>query len=364
MVIKGVKIALLGLVTILIYLLFAILIPSGMFKTIEPHFEGSVTQVELPVAGPEDITIDQSTGIAFISVDDRRANRTNPGSIQGAILIMNLTDSLPALRNVTPPTLTDFHPHGISLWKDADGRTFLFAVNHSQNNTEHFVERFEWKNDSLVHLESIKDTELMTSPNDVTAIGERSFYVTNDHGYSEPGLGRTLEEYLQRKISYVNYFDGNSFKKVATGIAYANGINHSEDYSKIFVASPTGGKVIIYDRDQIAGSLTLTEEVDVNTGVDNIELDEAGSLWIGCHPQLLKFVAHAADPSNFSPSQVIKLTPDSGGKYQVEEVFLNDGTSYSGSTVAAVYKNKFLLGSVFEKTLLVCTPTQNNIYTK
>ena len=113
---------------------------------------------------------------------------------------------------------------------------------------------------------------------------------------------------------------------------------------------------MIYDRDQITGTLTLNEEVDVNTGVDNIELDEAGSLWIGCHPQLLKFVAHAADPANFSPSQVIKLTQDSSGHYQLEEVFLNDGTSYSGSTVAAVYKNKFLIGSVFEKTMLVCSP--------
>jgi hypothetical protein len=83
-------------------------------------------------------------------------------------------------------------------------------------------------------------------------------------------------------------------------------------------------------------------------------LDESGALWIGCHPQLLKFVAHANDPSSFSPSQIIKLTQDSFGKYQMEEVFLNDGTSYSGSTVAAVYKDRFLIGSVFEKAILVC----------
>lgn len=356
MIKKTLKVVLITFIIILAYLVFGILVPAGMFKTIEPHFAGNSTSFELPVAGPEDITIDQQTGLAFISVDDRRANRKNPGSIQGAILIMKVTDSLPMIRNVTPAILTDFHPHGISLWKGADNRTFLFAVNHSQNNNEHFIERFEWRNDSLVHLESIKDAELMTSPNDVTAIGERSFYVTNDHGYSKPGIGRTLEEYLQRAISYVNYFDGNSFKKVATNIAYANGINHSADNSKIFVASPTGGKVFIYDRDQNTGALHLSEEVNVNSGVDNIELDEYGALWIGCHPQLLKFVAHAADPANFSPSQVIKLTQDSLGKYQVEEIFLNDGTSYSGSTVAAVYKNKFLIGSVFEKAMLVCTP--------
>lgn len=356
MIKKILKVVLFVSIIIFGYLVFGILVPAGMFKTIEPHFAGNITSVELPVAGPEDITIDQQTGLAFISVDDRRANRHNPGSIQGAILIMNLTDSIPVIRNVTPAILTDFHPHGISLWKGAGDRTFLFAINHSQNNNEHVVERFEWRNDSLVHLESIKDAKLMTSPNDVTAIGERSFYVSNDHGYSEHGLDRTLEEYLQRAISYVNYFDGNSFKKVADNIAYANGINHSADYAKIFVASPTGGKVFIYNRDTITGALTLIDEIKVKTGVDNIELDESGALWIGCHPQLLKFVAHANDPANFSPSQIIKLTQDSFGKYQVEEVFLNDGSSYSGSTVAAVYKDKFLIGSVFEKAILVCMP--------
>ncbi|MEQ1588411.1 MAG: hypothetical protein ABL895_21175, partial [Cyclobacteriaceae bacterium] len=251
---KSVKIALLAIIIIPVYLVFAILIPAGMFKTIEPHFAGNVTSLELPISGPEDITIDQQTGLAFISVDDRRANRTKSGSIQGAILIMNLTDSLPLLRNVTPETLTDFHPHGISLWKGKDGRAFIFAVNHSQNNNEHFIERFEWKNDSLIHLESILDTDLMTSPNDVTAVGERSFYVTNDHGSSQLGLGRTLEDYLQRAISYVNYYDGVSFKKVATGIAYANGINQSADHSKIFVASTTGRKVMVYTRSITSGA--------------------------------------------------------------------------------------------------------------
>ncbi|MEQ1588522.1 MAG: hypothetical protein ABL895_21730, partial [Cyclobacteriaceae bacterium] len=63
----------------------------------------------------------------------------------------------------------------------------------------------------------------------------------------------------------------------------------------------------------------------------------------------------AADPRKFSPSQVIKLTQGNTGKYEVEEVFLNDGTSYSGSSVATIYNNTLLVGSVFEKSLLTCT---------
>lgn len=352
---KKVIITLVILIGIIGYVIIGILVPAGMFKTIRPHVEGTLTTLTLDVAGPEDITIDQSSGFAFISVDDRRSNRQKPGGIEGAILLMNLTDSVQNLKDITPVDVNDFHPHGISLWKEPDGRTFLFVVNHRRNYSEHVIERFEWKNDSLIHIESIQDVDLMTSPNDVTAVGERSFYVTNDHGYSKHGVGRTLEDYLQRAISYVNYYDGVSFKKVATGIAYANGINQSADHAKIYVASTTGRKVMIYTRDISSGALSLEEEIKVETGVDNIELDNQGALWIGCHPQLLKFAAHAKDPAKFSPSQVIKITQDTTGNYVVEEIFLNDGTTYSGSSVAAIYNNTLLIGSVFEKSIILCT---------
>ncbi|MDZ7650405.1 MAG: hypothetical protein U5K54_26500 [Cytophagales bacterium] len=225
------------------FVFFGILIPAGTFKDIHPHFEGTVTKINLAeTAGPEDITIDQQSGIAFISADDRRTNIQAPGSIEGAIFVTNLSDSLPELLNVTPANISDFHPHGISLWTNPNGKKFLFAVNHRQKNPAHVIERFEWRYDSLIHLESIEDKNLMTSPNDVVAVGERAFYVTNDHGYSEKGIGRTLEEYLQRAIAYVNYFDGESFRAVAGTIAYANGINVSSDQTQVFVAATSGRK--------------------------------------------------------------------------------------------------------------------------
>lgn len=353
---KIVKVFLALLLGLLLYAVFGILVPAGVFKTITPQFEGTVTKLQLPIAGPEDITIDPQSGLAFISVDDRRANMANTNTVKGGILLINLSDSVPTIKNITPSDLKDFHPHGISLWKEPDGRMFLFVITHGANRDKQSVERFTWRNDSLIYLETILDPALMTSPNDLTAVGERSFYVTNDHGYSNAGLGRTLEDYLQRSISYVNYYDGNSFRKVATDIAYANGINHSADLSKVYVASCTGRKVLIYDRDPANGDLTLNEKIDVNTGVDNIELDADGSLWIGAHPQLLKFAGHAKDAKKHSPSQVIKLSKDKSGKYQIEEIFLNDGIEYSGSSVGAVYKNKILIGSVFENSMLICTP--------
>lgn len=335
--------------------IFGLLIPGGMFRTIKPHFQGTIEKMEVPVAGPEDITIDPQTGLAFISADDRRANLKNPGSRKGALFLMNLNDSVATLQDITPRALEDFHPHGISSWHEPDGRLLLFVINHRQIEVTHVVERFEWRNDTLVHLESIADSVLMTSPNDIVAVGERSFYVTNDHYYAKRGLSRMLEDYLQRSIAYVNYFDGSTFRVAAEGIAYPNGIAASPDGTEIYVASSTGRKLLIYHRDGTTGTLVLDQTLNVGTGPDNIEVDESGSLWIGCHPQLLRFAAHAKDPAAHSPSQVIRLVPDGQRNYSIEEVFLNDGTSYSGSSVAAVYRHTMLIGSVFENSILFCS---------
>ena len=335
------------------YLALDIAFAAGVFKDIRPHYNGTERVVPIPGSGPEDIALDTVSGMAFISVDDRRANLVKPGSVSGAILLFDTKADTISFRDITPAGFTDLHPHGLSVWRSPEGRVLLFVVNHLQKPAGHAIERFEWRNDSLVHLERITDPALMTSPNDVVAVGERRFYVSNDHRYPNPGLSRTLEDYFQRAISYVNYYDGKAFRTVASGIAYANGVNRSADGRRLYVAATTGRKLITYQIDTLDGSLEMESETDLATGVDNIEVDVAGDLWIGCHPQLLKFVAHAADPAKRSPSQVLRLRPKATGGYDVTEIYLNDGLSYSGSTVAVPERGRMFVGSVFEPGILV-----------
>ena len=40
--------------------------------------------------------------------------------------------------------------------------------------------------------------------------------------------------------------------------------------------------------------------------------------------------------------------------YEVKEIFLNDGASLSGSSVASYYNNNLLIGAVFEDNFLHC----------
>ena len=112
------------------------------------------------------------------------------------------------LVNLRPELDTGFHPHGISVYEDPDGKIFLAVVNHHSgglfNSSEgHSIELFRYEVDSLFHIRSVSGP-LMISPNDIVLINKDQFYVTNDHG-SSSGLMQTLEEYLQiRRLSLIH----------------------------------------------------------------------------------------------------------------------------------------------------------------
>jgi arylesterase/paraoxonase len=154
--------------------------------------------------------------------------------------------------------------------------------------------------------------------------------------------------------SNVLYYDGTNFKVVAGGLRYANGINRSPDGSRIYVASVTGRSVVVYQRDARSGALSEVAEVGLGTGPDNIEVDLEGNLWIGAHAKLLTFLSHASDPAVDAPSQVIKITPQGNDQFQVDEVFLSDGSDMSGSSVAARHGNRLLIGPVMDDRFLDC----------
>jgi len=325
---------------------------SGAFKTIQNHFNGSTEQVAI-FPGVEDIDIDPSTGIAFLSSDDRWATMLKQQPVKGAIYTMNLNDSTPQPVNATLNfAQEDFHPHGISFYQTPEGKKMLFVVNHRPSGN--FIEVFQYVNDSLRHVERITDS-LMISPNDVVGVGERSFYFTNDHD-EKPGKIRSIKDLMTIGTGNIGYYDGEKVSITsAQGIKYANGINVSPDGSKLYLAATSDRKIFTYRRDAATGSLTLVSEFDTGTGVDNIDVDGDGSLWVGCHPQLLKFLSHAKDESALSPSEVIKLTPEEGGLFRQESVYMNDGTELSASSVGAIYKNRLLIGPVFQRHFLLTT---------
>lgn len=325
---------------------------AGEFKEISP-VESADCRIVGGVLGSEDITIDPSTGMAFISSCDFRALNSGDSAPKGAVYGYDLKSPDPKLKELTSDFKGDFQPHGLGFYTGEDGLKILMVVNHGAG--KHSVEIFEYKGGGLVHLRSVSST-LMHSPNDLIPVGPDKFYVTNDHG-SESKNGRMLEDYLRLAKSYVLYYDGKYFRKVFDGLAYANGVNISPDGRTVYVAETVGRKIHVFDRDEKSGGLALKDSIEVETGVDNIEIDAKGNLWIGAHPKLLTFVQYSGDPEKLSPSEILKLNVIKGHGHTMVAQYREKGTRLSGSSVAAVYENKLLIGSVFDDKFLICTIT-------
>lgn len=322
----------------------SIMISTGFFRTIQKLPYGEVLK-EIPLPGAEDMTVDYGSGLLFISSFDRAAAKRGEQPT-GGIYVMDLNDP-----NLTPIRLDDdlgdgFHPHGIYFLKLDSVRYRLWVVNHQ--NGAHTIEVFDFiPNDHFAHIETYADP-MIKSPNDVVAINETQFYFTNDHGKTE-GLGLLAENYLGLPYANVVYFDGSAFKEVADGISYANGITTSPDGKQVLVASPRKFVLLIYDV-ETDGDLTLNRKVDMGTGLDNLEWDEQGNLWIGAHPNLLRFSAYAKGKKDTAPSEVVHWNPQTD---EISTVFLDDGAMLSASTVAIPYKDMLLIGTVLDEKLLI-----------
>lgn len=337
-----------GLVLALAAMIVHTLYLAGSFRTIEPHFAGQCRAVE-GVTGAEDITLDPHRPVAYLSGYDRRAAMAGEPH-QGGLFRYSLDDPQARPMRLNHAPLTDFQPHGISLYTDQQGRQSLFVINHGGGQST--VEIFDFDDGDLVHRRTLKNP-LLNSPNDLHAVGHDQVYVTNDHG-SRSEFGRTLEGYLRLPLANVVFFDRDEARQAAAGIRFANGINQSPDGLTIYVAALTERGIAVYDRDPLTNVLDYRKTIRLKTSPDNIEVDDQGRLWVGAHPKVLEFVAHIDDPEHLSPSEVLRITPFAEDNFGVDSIYLNAGEQLSGSSVAAVRGSRMLIGSVFEPHFLDC----------
>lgn len=335
----------LAVVAVLVRIAMVAVPASGVLEELKPLLVERCERVSV-APGTEDVTFDPASGLAFVSAADRR------GNARGGIYLLDprRPDSL---RLVSTDAPEDFHPHGISLWTGAGGERRLFVVNHPAAGG-HTVEIFDVAADSddepgLRHVETVAYPAL-SSPNDVLAVGPRAFYATNDRAWSDSPL-EMVEGYLGLPIASVSYFDGKEGRLVARGIAFANGINASPDGRTVYVAEVLGRRVRVYERDQASGDLEPRRSLPVPTAPDNIEVAADGTLWIGGHPRIFDFLAHADDPSRTAPSHVVRVDPATGA---AETVLVSLAGELSASSVAAVHDDVLVVGAVFDGHVLVC----------
>ncbi|MDP2368085.1 MAG: SMP-30/gluconolactonase/LRE family protein [Rhodoferax sp.] len=257
----------------------------------------------------------------------------------GAIFRYDLRDPGAVPRRISNEADT-FAPHGLSLWHSPAGELELYVIDHGQGRQR--VRRYRVGEQVLEPVQTY-DSPLFVSPNDVAVVGPGRFYVSNDHFFvAQPW--RTLEEFLRLPIGQLVYVNQGQARVVRGGFAFANGVAWHPGRQELFVAALSANEVHAY-RVGADGSLAERARFDAGSAVDNIEIGTDGYLWIGAHPKPLQFVGHAKDASTLSPSQVLRMDPQTGA---VSVVYQNLGQEISGASVGAQWQGRLLIGSVFE----------------
>ncbi|XP_053122095.1 serum paraoxonase/arylesterase 2-like [Hemicordylus capensis] len=298
--------------------------------------------------GSEDIDI-LPNGLAFISSGVKGLHSFAPDK-PGEILLMDLNEKNPRpaeLRISRGFDLASFNPHGISTFIGDDDAVYLFVVNHPHSKTTVELFKFVEEENYLVHLKTIRH-ELLARGNGIVALGPDSFYATNDFYFSERIL-MYLELFLGLTWTNVVYYSPKEVKEVAKGFYSANGINMSPDGKYVYVADLLGHNIHVFEK-HANFSLSPLKVLQLDTLVDNISIDPyTGDLWLGCPIDILKLFLY--DPEKPPGSQVFRIQDILSEKPSVTQVYVDDGSIIQGSSVAALYGKKLLIGTVFHRAL-------------
>ncbi|KAM9722966.1 serum paraoxonase/arylesterase 2-like [Menidia menidia] len=299
--------------------------------------------------GAEDIAV-LPDGRAFLSTGLHYPGMPSFSDDPGKMYVLDLLHPKPTpveLQIEGDLDLSSFNPHGISVFTDeADDSVYLFVVNHPHHDSQ--VEIFRYiEEQTLVHLKTITHP-LLHSVNDIVAVGAEHFYATNDR-YFQNFLLQFLVVILGVPLTDVVYYSPQEVRVAADGIQGANGINLSPDKRYIYVSDILDHEIDVFER-QKGERLVFVKSVAVGSLCDNVEVDDrTGDVWLGCHP-------NGAKLSNYNPedppgSEVIKIKDILSDGPVVSLEYADNGHELMGSTVAAPYEGKLLIGTIFHKAL-------------
>lgn len=290
--------------------------------------------------GPEDIILDtitfENNPRLLVSCDTRRET----DSITNGIYWINLkTDSVFEFKRLNEPGDLVFHPHGFSMVV-IDSVPRLFVISHDDVNNEHPVIRYKILDKSLI-FEFIYKSDLFISPNDIFALTDGSFFLTNDAGKRHS----FLEQALKLKRSSVVYFpvDQNPYF-IDHKLSYANGIYFDDPY--LYISTVRQNTIFKFT---IKGGQAIEKEsISEVIGGDNITKYKDKFI-VAAHLNSLAFLRHRKNTENPSPSVIYQFDSQTGEK---EVLFSDDGKLISAASTAIRYGDYLYISQVFDNFVL------------
>ncbi len=329
------------------------------------------------VSGIEDLAVDTATGTVFLSAYDRRAvaRQLKEGGArlaQGGLYALPLSgigeEAEVAARRVrrVAAGAADFHPHGIGLWAGRPRTLFVIdRVYERAGDGWRLSPRVEIgrldaasRRLSPAGPHGVVADPALCAPNDVVALDENRFLVTDDHG-SCGGAGRLLEDALGLARSSVHYYDGSRLRRVIEGIDFANGVAIGPPGAPewLYVAATRGRGLLVYRLADVLHAArplrTPLAVLPVGAGLDNLAWGDDGRLYAARHASLLRYALFRRGWTGRSPSRVVRwstheVTP------AAQLVYAADGALVSGLTVATFARGRLLAAGAFADRLLVC----------
>lgn len=290
--------------------------------------------------GPEDIVLDTMTSSEnprlLVSCDTRRENDPETNGIYWIDL---KTDSVFEFERLYEPPSLVFHPHGFDLVM-IDSIPRLFVISHDDEKDSHPIVRYKVLDKTLV-FEAAYHNPLFNSPNDIFALNDGSFFITNDAGKRHS----FIETALKLKRSSVVYFPKNQKPYyIDKELSYANGIYF--DDPDLFVSTVRQNTIFKFTIEN--GEATEKKEITEIIGGDNIT--KYGDKYIvSAHLNSIAFLRHKKNPANHSPSVIYQFDPETGEK---EVLFSDDGKLISGASTAIRFGDYLYISQVFDNFVL------------
>ncbi|ESO96727.1 hypothetical protein LOTGIDRAFT_174719 [Lottia gigantea] len=361
-----IKIAIITVLAVILHPIIIFIWKLGLYTQFNKHYPGRCERVKGIGVGSEDFHVFRD-GLTFITSGFRLREHDHEAmlkfvetnNVTGNIYLYDFNKQNGQAQKLSIEESDDFKlasfaPHGISGWDDeTTGKRYLFVVNHDLSAGE-TIDKFLYLTDkqSLKHIYRYQDNTTMLKLNDVQATGVNTFYFTN----FAPGPNKLLAlmQYLgQFRWTTVVYYDGAVFRDVLTKMPISNGIYMSHDQSHVYIASNLDSSIMNYKREK-NNELTLQQVYELNAIPDNILIDHStGDLYVGTHPIGYRILNHLTYPSERAPSMVLQLKTKDHIITDTIELFYDHGDLITGSSVAYVYKNKLLVGSIMD-TLVHC----------